>query len=228
MGCDIHLYAEKLDKDGQWVTADEWKVDEDDGKKYVPWGSGFYSGRNYELFAILADVRNGRGFAGIDTGDRVNPIDNPRGLPNNVCPEVEAQNESWGVDGHSHSYFTLAELLAYDWTQVSTRRGVVSAKEYNQWRRWGKKYGEAPSSWCGDVRGPSINHVSNATMEQMLDDGSLDEELKREPPAGSTYTRIEWHEAYHRCASGFWSETIPRLLRLGESHKVRIVFWFDN
>jgi len=104
MGCDIHLYVERRTDSG-WEHvpdhSDDWRDD-------LNW----YSRRNYYLFAILADVRNeGRG---------INPIDSPRGLPPDVTSGVDADCVEWGSDGHSHSYLTVAEVLAYDWDQITT------------------------------------------------------------------------------------------------------------
>jgi hypothetical protein len=103
MGCDIHLYVERRTDSG-WEHvpdhSDDWRDD-------LNW----YSRRNYYLFAILADVRNeGRG---------IKPIDSPRGLPPDVTSGVMAECAGWGVDGHSHSHVTIAEVLAYDWDQIT-------------------------------------------------------------------------------------------------------------
>jgi hypothetical protein len=78
-----------------------------------------YDGRNYDLFAILADVRNGRGFAGFYTGEGFNPISDAKGLPEDVSSEVKAESDRWDCDGHSHSYFNLKELVYYDWEQTT-------------------------------------------------------------------------------------------------------------
>ena len=121
MGCDIHFFVEVKQADGSWKSVDEWEVE--DGYTYVPYEKAFYNGRNYDLFAILADVRNGRGFAGCKTGDGFNIIDEPRGLPNDVSSEVKSQAESWDGDGHSHSWFTLAELESFDWDQTTKHEG---------------------------------------------------------------------------------------------------------
>lgn len=109
MGCDIHFHVEKKDENGKWISADKWTVDPwgDDDPDYidVKREDSFYHDRNYLLFGILAHVR-----------DRsVTPISSPRGLPKDVSPEVKKRSDDYGADGHSHSWLTLAELLAYDW-----------------------------------------------------------------------------------------------------------------
>lgn len=133
MGADIHLYVERwtssnnyegprnLSEDREqklsevledvstkyrWVSADKWKKDKDGW--YVDWNESFYSGRNYDLFSILADVRNGNG---------VDPIDYPRGIPEDASSGYLFVCNQWKGDAHSHSYFTLDELLNVDWNQ---------------------------------------------------------------------------------------------------------------
>lgn len=251
MGCDIHLYVEKREgPSAPWVTADTWEPDEwedEDGQTFscmcVPYYSRFYNGRNYDLFAILADVRNGRGFAGIDTGDGFEPICDPRGLPEDACDLVKADSKRWGEDGHSHSWLTVAELLAYDWTKATKCRGVVNGPEFAEWDRWGRKRGEMPESYSGGVSGAGIEHVTIEEMDRRV--ATIREEFK-DAPRGQfekavqerlhrVYCPFEQKQFYYDCAARFWSHCIPRLLAIkGENgewlgpENVRIVFWFDN
>jgi hypothetical protein len=129
MGCDIHFFTERktssnnykgprdLSEDRntkieeiiegipateRWVSADEWEIE--DGYWNVPYGKSFYSNRNYYLFAILAGVRGS-----------TDPIDYPRGIPNDCSSGYKYMCGIWGSDAHSHSYFTLKELLDVDW-----------------------------------------------------------------------------------------------------------------
>ena len=130
MGADIHFFRERktasLNYEGpknleeerdkkiceiindkslteRWVSADRWKKD---GKNWVH-EEVFWS-RNYYLFSILADVRN--------SGD-VQPICEPRGVPKDASSGYLHMVDRWEGDGHSHSYFTLEELLDVDWSQ---------------------------------------------------------------------------------------------------------------
>jgi len=135
MGCDIHIYAE-VKENGEWekvgpVFDDPYYAPE---RPLSDWNQPKidqpYVGRNYDLFAILADVRNGRGFAGVPTGTGFVPIAAPRGLPNDVTPGVEAQADSWGRDGHSHSWLLLSELQGYDWDQVTTHVSYYTSVQW--------------------------------------------------------------------------------------------------
>lgn len=182
--------------------------------------NAYYTGRNYNLFAILADVRNGYGFAGCDTGSGFNPIlgrDMWRGLPYNVCPEIATQYKKWGEDAHSSTWLTVAELDAYDWEQTTNERGWVSESEYKKFKEDGR-----PNSWSGGISGGKIVHCDNEHMDRIIAGAFSNEE-------GLAYfTKVEWETAYSESA-GYWLESVMPLLRaLGEPEDVRIVFWFDN
>jgi hypothetical protein len=248
------------------VTAEKWTKDYADQREPdVHYTRRYYSGRNYNLFAILANVRNGHGFALFPTGEGFQPISEPRGLPLDVCPEVATSVKAWGVDGHSHSHLTLTELLQFNWTQETVCFGVVNGPTFREWSRWGREQGEPPKEYCGGVSGRGVKHVTPGEMENLiaaivaeahalvppLEKQTVPEnaDYGRVPFAAyrnrtweverkadelvaerlkSTFCRVGWRIAYHKCAREFWSDTIPRLLRLGSPDNVRIVFFFDN
>jgi hypothetical protein len=264
MGCDIHLYLEKRvyryddkeKKNGIWVNADKWTRnhrlalypdDEDERNEWeLDYHDRIYTGRNYDLFAILANVRNGYGFAGVPTGSGFVPIAMPKCFPEDVSLTVKRESDGWGCDGHSHSWFTLKELLDYDWEQgVTEHQGVVSAEEYKVFKKEGK-----PKSWCGMISGVGIEFISNEEMDQYIEGTSdlpseMEHELSEEEGAEATktkvkcryYTTIQWKEGYKACCRHFVEETIPKLQNMvgtewgklvPEPEDLRIVFWFDN
>ena len=140
MGADIHMYIERWtdsnDYEGprdlseernlklnqilegsppnfRWVSADSWEIEltENSTGGYgdywnVIYEKKFYSGRNYSLFSRLADVRS---------YGEYNAISEPRGIPEDASFGYKYMCDQWGGDAHSHSYFTLKELLKYDW-----------------------------------------------------------------------------------------------------------------
>lgn len=104
MGCDIHLFAE-IRRNGKWEEVDKAPSGSVDDEPIRGYGDSFYVGRNYDLFTLLANVRNyGRG---------IDPISVPRGAPADVSPTIGKVIEDWNGDGHSHSHFTLNELMTY-------------------------------------------------------------------------------------------------------------------
>lgn len=233
MGCDIHLYVE-VKKDGKWKSVDKWSWPYDEIKD-VSHKDSYYNRRNYSLFAILADVRNGSGFAGIKTGDGFNIISEPKGVPHDISKEVLEICDFWNGDGHSHSWFTLKELIEFDWTQKTRRIGWVNSLSYV---KWDKERDDSPGSFCGGVSGGSIRHLTEDEMNSHLNfiknsfnlkhNWELIEYIENHEPLKGYYCQVEWEQTYYSCCSEFWSSTIPRLLALGNPEDVRIVFWFDN
>lgn len=202
MGCDIHMFAEVFNtKTNKWGLA----------------SNDLYCERNYYLFAILADVRNGVGFAGTITGEKKDFISPPKGIPNDVSPEVQESISKWMVDGHSFSWLSLKELLDFPWSEKTTiNYGVLSEEEYNKWDKKSR-----PQSYCGAVLGIGIKILSE---QEYLS-------LKTKDKGISYYIRVQWEETYAQCVSSFYTEVIPKLKEMapeGNPEYVRIVFFFDN
>lgn len=178
-----------------------------------------WDGRNYDLFAILADVRNGRGFAGVETGLGFNPISRPKGLPQDVTQYIKARSDNWGCDGHSHSHHTVADLLNYDWHQITFRYGIVNESGYRTFKEQG-----SPDTWCGGVSGSGVVHVEPDEMDSIIA-GSVTRRT-----AVEYFTRVKWMVSYKDAVGSFYTDAIPKLQELAgeDPSSVRIVFWFDN
>lgn len=112
--------------------------------------------RNYDLFALLANVRNGYGFAGVPRGNAIPPLDMPRGIPADASYGWLEECDGWGPDFHSHSWFTLAELLVWQeqgrFTPHMVRTGVIAAAVYEEI----KANGGEPDGWSGGISGRGI------------------------------------------------------------------------
>lgn len=250
MGTDIHLYVEHR-VDGAWASADKWTLNEyadEPGALVVDWNNRFYHERNYDLFAMLAGVRNGRGFGGCDTGDGFIPISEARGLPYDLSPQLHACVDEGTVD-HTPSWLTVADLMAYDWTQKTKKRGWVGIGEWAQWRDYGK-----PESYSGSIAGSNVKHVTPEDMEKgwqelrtkrgypesryasthLHPDGSSRNEDFVEMTmlvAGrghEPFCQVQWGVSYYQEAVNFLGTVLPRLWKLGAPNDVRIVFWFDS
>lgn len=230
MGCDIHCVVEVKGKAG-WepVTWDNKYFGKYGDKEPKTISFQLAEDRNYDTFAILANVRNGRGFAGCDTGDGFKSIDDPRGLPKDVHPlTAESVNER---GDHSHSYVNLDELLAFDWAQVSVHRGWVNAKEFAEWDRV-KEWRPAPRSYSGGVSGGGVVKITEAQMREKVN--QIEEKHKSKEIADEldmlvdTYCQVQWEEMYSEAAGKFYTHVIPILKRLGSPDKVRLVFSFDS
>ena len=187
IGTDIHIAAEFY-KDGSWHLANIVLTQD----------------RNYRAFAVLANVRNGVGFAGFSTGEALIPISEPRGLPDDMSPELRTKlemkikddedAEQFWLGNQSFSWVTLKELLEYDLDAPVTVRGYVSREAAQRYRETGEIPGSfAASTWT--------HHEG--------------------------FEQIEWQVPIRESA---W--LIPRLIEeirgLGDPENVRLVFGFDN
>lgn len=237
MGCDIHLYVEKRE-DSRWVTCDSWETDPKypEDRPTVPYEKMWYRDRHYDLFSILADVRNGRGFAGVKTGQGFVPILQPRGIPEDACPEYLSEVEGYGLDVHSHSWLTLREILQYDWQQTSRKTGIVSASGLEEWRRCGR-----PTSYSGGIWGQGVVIFEAATIPQAELKSYI--ETVRVPSAPSVlddtgpefrgckkpYFSVEWDTTYAEVGERLLSTVVPRMAaQVSDWNDVRITFFFDN
>lgn len=236
MGCDIHFYVERR-VDGVWTPADTWyEVYEGEGLN-VPYDKQYYTDRDYELFGILAGVRRPQS---------AQPVAH-EGVPEDACPEYKALVERWECDGHTHSYMTLADIFAYDWTQEAKFEGWITLGEWVRVR----DSEDGPEMYCGGIGGVSIRHHSMEHFEEAWSTVCSEFNLKPDSKprwtvnpnnnadphvarmkellgGGEPYCHYKWSVPYYKSARRFWSDVIPRLLRLGAPEDVRCVFFFDN
>lgn len=248
MGTDIHMVVEvKVGK--KWEVAHDFypchrcagrgrREDRDEAgeKCYLCKGTGFessYSDRNYNAFAIMADVRNVYGFAGIPTGEPFPVIAKDRGLPDDWNPNRKfyGRHDDDGdaeadLGDHSVTWLTLQELEDYPWTPKRETVGVVSAAEYIAFKKNG-----IPSGWCGDAFGPNTRNITNDEMEALI------VEVKRmgfDPEKiQNTYTKVSWSRDYASCVGEFYTDFIPALRKLAAdkgvaAKDVRLVMGFDS
>lgn len=229
MGCDIHVIIERRDNGGPWVrvpfatvpyvergTADSWwkEFDEAIAAGAVAMPDQFTS-RNYSLFGILADVRNGFGFAGIPTGEPWTAIAPDRGLPADMVPLANPYELGDHLGDHSFTWIGLDELRAFDWDgTVRRKRGVV---EFPVWREWQDSQDTQPTEWAGGVSGRSVEII---TAAQALERSTnLHDNL---------YVESEWSTTA-REATGDWpGQIIPILERIANGGELRLLMGFDS
>jgi len=202
MGCDIHTYVEikrNVNNIEKWTTADYYKKNRyytdypEEEKQYEV--VHIYDDRNYGLFSILADVRN--------YSDN-EPISQPKGLPEDCCDEIRKESDYDGIDGHSHSWFTLKELKDYVNNHRTIKRsGLISQQQADNLDNNNIK----PDSWCQGAS-PSLNMVYREWEDEF---SGLDEIIKR---------------LTQRLKDELWLYDDERVNEFSE--KIRLVFWFDN
>ena len=213
MGCDIHIHVEykkklrvhdsESENEERWLCGDHYIVNpyynayaENPEFVFVE----FYNNRNYDLFATLADVRNYGG---------TTVIHQPKGLPKDVSAQVKKDSEDWGVDGHSHSWFTLKELIDFqNSNHVVKHKGFISPSAQKAL----DDNGVLPCQWCQHT------NVGGWECREWEEEKNILEPIieKLKERADELNVIYDWT----------W-DTNPRdAYEL--SDKIRIVFWFDN
>ena len=177
-------------------------------------GEGWYGSRNYDVFAILANVRNGYGFAGIPTGGGFNIIAPPRGFPEDMSEIMKQFSEH--VE-HTPTWLKLSEILDYDWDQHTTHCGVVNELEYTKWATSSRKL--APENYSGGIMGKGIVTYDELTYLRLKEQKQLGKDR--------VYVQVEWPVTYRQSCSHFL-KAMEELKRLGPPEDVRLVFWFDS
>ncbi len=210
MGCDIHIVVER--KDGEsWQRVWSHSYDKTD----MEGTPECFDNRNYDLFGILADVRNGVGFAGCLTGSGWPSIAPDRGIPDDSTV-TERERHDYTLGDHSYTWVSLDELKAFDWDgTVADAFGVVTREEYSRMNLAGETM---PQSWCGGISGGGVRVV---TPEQLMD-------ATAQTPVPFTHVSVQWKETA-RQATGDWpTEVMPWLDTLAEGKPLRLVFGFDS
>jgi hypothetical protein len=229
MGTDIDLFVEKRNSAGKWELMfpapelseqlhGEWGAKRSYGPDHLP-GWAWYSGRNYELFGLLAGVRR----------DIEAPWEHHRGIPKD-SPLNEG--ELGRSDGHSHSWISLAELKAYDWGTAHPLSGWMSASDYKYFKDNGNW-----SSYSQGVGGGGIKKVTNEELDKLFEDGTLIEATHPQKPdtkiwksaddTTSYYTFVEWTEPMEKVCGFFVNKTLPEIEKLGDPEDIRLIYWFD-
>lgn len=239
MGCDIHSRIE-IKKNGKWEQNQEplfknpYNFDKDPAKEMIPsWGDS----RQYDWFSVLADVRNGSGFAGCKTGEGFVPIAEPRGIPKDATEEWKNYCKDWGGDLHSKGYLTISDFENYDWNRSTKKYGVISLSQYTELRGTNK----SPESWCGGIGGGKNITVSEEDADKILsgetveivgDGDSSYDNRKRTINLASDFTinvRYSWEINYKDWFEYNLTNLIEPMKKLKEKYEdVRVVFGFDN
>lgn len=213
MGTDIHGVVQRRFKGNEVYPGGSWET-----------VAEIEDERNYRVFAILAGVRNGVGFAGIYTHEPVKPIQEHRGLPDDF--KVEDEYHSWGYEterrrlwmgDHSHGWVALEEVEDWPgWDSTFSERGVMDREEYAAWKASGNT---RPKSWAGDTCGGGVLKV----QEQVVNG---------EPfiPTTATHVEAEWSISARGMVGDLFAAWLRYVrLKWGHEHsEVRFVFGFDS
>lgn len=249
MGTDIHLTVEAKIHNKDWrplkrtLTVPNDLLEQSATTYDLGWGDG----RNYNAFAMLANVRNGVGFAGTDMGDGFEPISIPRGFPEDSRNYTERDRSD---NGHSSSWLSLRELLDLEgsgyWDKTTTHRGVFTRQELEQAKIDGivksidgqhVELTRAPQSWAGSISGPDPKDIFKISWISTYRDSAgwlLDTiQAMREVASAWHINRMLVEPSDDRANREFpvvlgYSEKLRMSHHVDVADRIRMVFWFDS
>jgi hypothetical protein len=227
MGCDSHPYIERKQKNG-WVVMDDkeryWaemrknEYDESIRSNII----NVLGNRDYTMFAVLADVRN----------NGIRSLFANRGMPKDAASKTKKAIPA-DSDYHSHTYFTVQELLNTKWDKVGQSHGVavLYADQFQSWKETGKVPDDADDyPWdSSDL----TRQVSEEEMTMLLMSNEVRRLVKTKKKGGEIvhragpYVQIGSPRTYRQLVPRLIS-IIPELQKLGDPKKVRVVIAFDN
>ena len=177
--------------------------------------------RNYTLFGVLAGVRN----------RDVRPLFAGRGMPDD-CSNTTKEAIPEDSDYHSHTFFTLKDLMEVDPEAVAESNGsvVLYADQFRVWKETGK-VPEDVEEYAWD-RSEETREISEEEMTMLLLSNDV-EHLAKTRTIGGQKQRYEPHvrigtpRTYKQLVPDLF-DIIPDLRKHGEPDKVRVVIAFDN
>jgi len=187
MGCDIHGVFQRFDPETE---------------KWVEIPSEYGQDRDYQLFSVLAGVRNYH-------LEPIEPISRPRGLPEDFdWDDSEYPTRSVWLGDHSHSWLSGEEMLEW-YSSAPTIRvsGVISQGQYISWDHVSTPYPYSQGIYGANVR--------------VVDEGDVPD-LDSEP---WSHIRVSWSESLWIELAYFFDEVTRLQDKFG---KVRFVFGFDS
>lgn len=189
MGTDITMYIEQNQRIRYGSDEREWKSREIfalNNRRFP-----VYDGRNYQIFSILAGVRS---------KGNVEPIANPRGIPEDTCEYIKSQMKEVDDYIYTTSYVTLKELLQhYEKYPKLKRTGMVSPDT-----AYKLTLGVNPQMWCGATNDTTWQY------REWYDENTIIDLIER------IISRIQLFDEYAT------EEEIK-----ADGANIRIVFWFD-
>jgi hypothetical protein len=222
MGCDIHLKLQRF-INNNWETIPlperDWNVPYEE-RAPDP------RSRNYNVFAFLADVRNGYGFAGVETHKEITPQFPHRGLPDGIDPNPFSDNEdesynNWLGD-HSFTWATIAELKAAPWNAEFHAHGVISELEFKS-RRAANITNEPDGGWAGAVLGKGLVTIDENDYDQTR------HTIHAAVPEDKCYVRAHWTwQPLIDCQFKRWLDTLTEHTLGVPLTEARLIMGFDN
>jgi len=208
IGCDEHAFLEVCSKKGKWRM---------DGYVNI--------GRCYVSYSLLADVRNYYG---------LKPMDQPRGLPDDVTERLRKDFDSWGSDAHSATYLYLDELLDFNYSKVKSKTtyklNMIQYKRYINGASLAVVGEEANRNYrMINYLEEAPNVVSEGDMKDLLE--CPKNNLLKEIKPNTYITQVTSIEILKEDEFNSITDAVELIKKehpKTDPKNMRIVMWFDN
>lgn len=233
MGADIHMYTEIRgwfpNEEPRWIhvqqallldapeqshyamnepydeeyALEDLPLDQVDGPEPInTLGRSWYPGRNYEEFQMLAGVR----------GETFPPMKPPTlELPVDTCQEIRTAYESWGVDAHTATYYTLDELVNIEksgyFEQTETMITMIDKEKADHY-----------------IENEGATVIEGDELAEKLFPDRVRLQFEATYAEHAPYLTGELIPALKRLRLGLWNVFVEQL----EQSDVRLIMWFDN
>jgi len=243
MGTDIHLIVE-VKENGNWIRNPKsifpnpfhtqykellkeaiLENDQEDIDRYTKglnketeFNTYPDDGRNYDWFAVIANVRNGFGFAGVKTSDGFSYMTDCRGIPKDSTITSE-ELDDYCLGDHSRTWISLEDFEKFDWNQVVLKTGVIPLEKYEKLR----VSRETPEMWSGIINSSDIVTLYESEADAILDGKVVSNaDIRYMVQYNWTVIYREWFK--HKLEN--WVEPLKQLAK--DYEDVRIVMGFDS
>ena len=227
-----HRWGLKDDKDRYWRMFKREKLSYEEVDARKPFAINYLGSRNYRMFGGLADVRNYR--------DGVTPLFPRRGTPVDASAPVRRYMNKEKGDLHSHTYFTLQELLDADLDAACSKMEFgLMPTQYANWRDTGVLDKDAEEAWLVEqaTEDPIHRAVSEEEMLLLLASGdpkTLTKKCDKYLPLrkgaktlGGPFVKLYIPISYRRLLPEL-DQLIESLKEYGPPDRVRVIIAFDN
>jgi len=247
MGTDAHPVIEVKGRNGRWGLRDSKdgrrssrrrREDRGEDVPYDEWLAEWpdylneLSERNYALFGVLAGVR----------WRSVDALFANRGFPEDAAKATLKALDAESHEYHSHTHFTVQELLDADWDTVCFHEKMaLFANQYLEWKDTGKlpsrleeeQYVTGRAMWHKDLVAVHREVTEDEMLLLLLSNTTKKLVRRRKCRLGGGYQQLGPYVAltlprtYRDVVQNF-VDVIPSLVALGPPDQVRIVIAFDN
>jgi hypothetical protein len=234
------MYTERK-VNGEWVLAEPStrQLSSFSGDHYyisVPYQFQIYTGRNYQLFGVLAGVRQ----CSDQKFER-------KGFPEDASPIVRGIYEQWGGDAHTPSYLTLKELKSIDWEKECVPESYwVTERQLKQFEFVLKvKENECNGTFKSKIKcseyDDEVYNANDYDLYSIIQNPWQSRLIETyQDKYGEKYgwsdipepqIRIEAATPIRIALNSFYNDVISKLNMWEpqtDPEDIRIVFWFDN